>query len=212
MGRTKRVATQKRVAPFYSVHPSVAMMHAWTAGLHQKTGRTLDEWIDLVQEEGPEPERRAWLKAKHGLGINASWWIAQRAEGKGMEDGDPEAYLKAAKGYVEAMFEGKRAGIRPIFEKILEMARRLGPDVKVCPCKTIVPVYRQHVFAEIKPATTSRIDLGFALDSMKAAGRLVETGGFEKKDRITHRIPIESLSGIDAEVKKWLKYAYDLDA
>jgi hypothetical protein len=92
------------------------------------------------------------------------------------------------------------------------MARRLGPDVKVCPCKTIVPVYRQHVFAEIKPATTSRIDLGFALDSMKAAGRLVETGGFEKKDRITHRIPIESLSGVDAEVKKWLKYAYDLDA
>jgi len=182
------------------------------AGLHQKTGRTLDESVDLVQEEGPEPERRAWLKAKHGLGINASWWIAQRAEGKGMEDGDPEAYLKAAKGYVEAMFEGKRAGIRPIFEKILEMARRLGPDVKVCPCKTIVPVYRQHVFAEIKPATTSRIDLGFALDSMKAAGRLVETGGFEKKDRITHRIPIESLSGIDAEVKKWLKYAYDLDA
>lgn len=114
MGRTKRVATQKRVAPFYSVHPSVAMMQAWTAGLHQKTGRMLDEWIDLVQEE--------------------------------------------------------------------------------------------------EPATTSRIDLGFALDSMKAAGRLVETGGFEKKDRITHRIPIESLSGVDAEVKKWLKYAYNLDA
>ena len=114
MGRTKRVATQKRVAPFYSVHPSVAMMQAWTAGLHQKTGRMLDEWIDLVQEE--------------------------------------------------------------------------------------------------EPATTSRIDLGFALDSMKAADRLVETGGFEKKDRITHRIPIESLSGVDAEVKKWLKYAYNLDA
>jgi Domain of unknown function (DUF5655) len=110
------------------------------------------------------------------------------------------------------MFEGKRAVIRPIFEKILEMARRLGPDVKVCPCKTIIPVYRQHVFAEIKPATTSRIDLGFALGNMKTAGRLVETGGFEKKDRITHRIPIESLSGVDAEVKKWLKYAYDLDA
>ena len=69
MGRTKRVATQKRIAPIYSVHPSVAMMRAWIAGLHHKTGRTLDEWVDLVQEEGPEPEpeRRAWLKAKHGL-------------------------------------------------------------------------------------------------------------------------------------------------
>ena len=46
---------------------------------------------------------------------------------------------------------------------------------------------------------------------MKASGRLVETGGFEKKDRITHRIQIESLARVDAEVKKWLKYAYDLD-
>ena len=74
MGRTKRVAIQKRIAPICSVHPSVAVMRAWIAGLHQKTGRTLDEWVDLVQEEGPEPEpeRRAWLKAKHGLGTNAS--------------------------------------------------------------------------------------------------------------------------------------------
>ena len=90
--------------------------------------------------------------------------------------------------------------------------RRLGPDVKVCPCKTIIPVYRQHVIAEIRPASTSRIDLGFALGGMRTAGKLVETGGFEKKDRITHRIPIESPSGVDAEVKKWFKYAYDLDA
>ncbi len=80
-----------------------------------------------------------------------------------MEDGDPEAYLKAAKGYVEAMFEGKRAGIRPIFEKILEMARRLGSDVKVCPCKTIVPVYRQHVSprSSRRPrAVSTRLRLG----------------------------------------------------
>jgi hypothetical protein len=189
-------------------------MQAWISGLRQKTGRTLDEWVDLVQEEGPEPEpeRRAWLKAKHGLGTNASWWIAQRAEGKGVEDGDPEAYLKAAEGYIEAMFEGKRAPLKPIFEKILETVRRLGKDVKVCPCKTIVPIYRQHVFAEIKPATLNRIELGFALRDMPATGRLVETGGFEKKDRITHRIAVESLAGVDAEVKKWLKYAYDLDA
>ena len=59
MGRTKRVATQKRVAPFYSVHPSVAMMQAWTAGLHQKMGQMLDEWIDLVQEEEPATTSRA---------------------------------------------------------------------------------------------------------------------------------------------------------
>lgn len=39
-----------------------------------------------------------------------------------------------------------------------------------------------------------------------------QTGGFKKKDRITQRIPIATLDEIDAEVKKWLKTAYDLDA
>jgi hypothetical protein len=189
------------------------MMQAWIAGLPQKTGRSLDDWIELVQDEGPrtEKERRAWLKAEHGLGTNAAWWIAERAEGKGTADGDPEAYLKAAEGYVDAMFGGKKSGLKPIYEKILELARGLGQDVRICPCKTIIPLYRQHVFAEIRPST-QRIDLGFALGNLEPVGKLIDTGGFEKRDRISHRIPITSLSEVDSEVKKWLNYAYDLDA
>jgi hypothetical protein len=85
-------------------------------------------------------------------------------------------------------------------------------DVKVCPCRTIVPLYRNHVFAELKPATKTRIDLGLALGATPAAGRLIDTGGFAKKDRITHRIPIAGVEEIDAAVKRWLKVAYDRDA
>jgi hypothetical protein len=84
--------------------------------------------------------------------------------------------------------------------------------VKACPCQTIVPLYRKHVFAQIKPTTTKRVDIGFALGDMKAKGKLIETGGFAKKDRITHRIPLESPKDIDDEVKHWLKVAYDRDA
>jgi hypothetical protein len=190
------------------------MMQAWVAGLQQKTGRTLDEWIELVQDEGPETERerRTWLRTKHGLGNNAAWWIAERAEGKGTEDDDPAAYLKAAESYVDAMFSGRKSALRPICEKVIELARGLGSDVKVCPCKTIIPLYRQHVFAEIKPASASRIDLGLALRDLKPTARLTDTGGFEKKDRITRRIALTSLAEIDAEVGTWLRYAYDLDA
>jgi hypothetical protein len=212
--RRSVVARAKQVRAVYSVHPSVSMMQAWVTGLPRKTGRTLEEWIELVQDEGPETERerRAWLKTKHSLGTNAAWWIAERAEGKGTEDCDPAAYLRAAEGYVDAMFSGRKSALKPICEKLLELARGLGSDVKVCPCKTIIPLYRQHVFAEIKPMATGRIDLGFALGSLKPSARLIDTGGFEKKDRITHRIAITSLAEIDAEVKKWLRYAYDLDA
>jgi hypothetical protein len=128
-----------------------------------------------------------------------------------MED-DPESYLKAAEGYVEAMFAGGKAGLRPVYDALLKLGLGLGKDVKACPCKTIVPLYRNHVFAEIKPATRTRIDLGFALRDTRPTGRLIDTGGFAKKDRITHRIPITSLADIDGEVKHWLKAAYDLDA
>ena len=88
----------------------------------------------------------------------------------------------------------------------------MGKDVKACPCQTIVPLYRNHVFAQIKPTTRTRIDFGFALKDTKATGRLIDTGGFAKKDRITHRIPITSLKEIDAEVKRWLNRAYEMDA
>ena len=63
----------------------------------------------------------------------------------------------------------------------------------------------------MKPTTRTRIDFGFALKDTKATDRLIDTGGFAKKDRITHRIPISKLGDIDAEVKKWLKIAYDMD-
>ena len=66
----------------------------------------------------------------------------------------------------------------------------MGADVKACPCKTMVPLYREHVFAQIKPTTNTRIDLGFALAHYKGKlpKRIVDTGGLAKKDRITHRI------------------------
>ena len=39
----------------------------------------------------------------------------------------------------------------------------------------------------------------------------IDTGGYAKKDRITHRIPISSLAEIDDEVKKWLRTAFEED-
>jgi len=198
----------------YGVHPSVAMLQKWLAELKGKTGRSMEEWLALVKKEGPKDEksRREWLKTKHKIATNSAWWIAERAEGKGWED-TPEAYLKAAAQYVEEQYAGPKEKLRPIYEELLTLGKSLGDDVKACPCKTIVPLYRQHVFAQIKPTTNSRIDLGFALTHYKGKlpKRLIDTGGLVKKDRITHRIEVTAAEQIDGEVKKWLKTAYNLD-
>jgi hypothetical protein len=203
------VATAKAL---YSVHPSVAMTQKWVATLKEKTGRSLDEWLQLVKKSGlpTEKERREWLKSEHGLPTMSAWWIAERAGVKASEFADPEAYLRAAEQYVDAMFSGKEA-LRPIYDALLKLGLGLGKDVKACPCQTMVPLYRKHVFAQIKPTTRTPIDMGFAQGARPAEGRLIDTGGFAKKDRITHRIPISSLAEIDDEVKQWLRTAFEED-
>jgi hypothetical protein len=198
----------------YGVHPSVAMVQKWVAELRQETGRSMEEWLALVKKEGPKDEksRRDWLKGRHKLGTNKASWIAERPEGKGWED-TPEGYLKAAVRYVEEQYAGPKQKLRPIYDELLALGKLLGEDVKACPCRTIVPLYREHVFAQIKPTTNPRIDLGLALTHHKGKlpKRLIDTGGLAKKDRITHRIEVSAASQIDDEVKKWLKTAYDLD-
>jgi hypothetical protein len=198
----------------YSVHPGVLMTQKWIGELKQKTGRSLEEWLKHIKKEGPadETERRAWLKETYGLGTNTAWWLAERSVGKGAESGDPDLYLESAGRDVEKMYSGGKAHLRPIYDALLKLGLKTGKEAKACPCQTIVPLYRNHVFAQIKPTTQKRIDLGFALGDMKPKGRLIDTGGFAKKDRITHRIPITSLDEIDDEVKDWLKVAYDRDA
>jgi hypothetical protein len=200
--------------PLYSVHPGVLMTQKWVSTLKDKTGRSLDEWLEVVKQSGPKTEKQRieWLKQEFKLGTNSAWWIAERAGGKAAETDDPEAYLRVAEQYVEQMYSGRKAVLRPLYDKLLALGLSMGKDAKACPCETMVPLYRRHVFAQIKPTTQTRINMGFALGALKAEGRLVETGGFARKDRITHRIPVSVPTDIDNEVKRWLRVAYEADA
>jgi hypothetical protein len=191
----------------YSLHPAYKMEAAYTANLLERTGKTMDEWVAVVKQDGPatEKERREWLKSKHGFTTNYAWWVAEVAEGKGTgaEQYDPDAF-------VEAMFANKPA-LQPLYDKLLKIGLSLGKDVKACPCETIVPLYREHVFAQLKPTTKTRLDLGLALKGTPFTERILDTGGTAKKDRITHRIAIATLADIDDEVKYCLRMAYELD-
>jgi hypothetical protein len=196
----------------YSVHPSIAMVQRWIDELPEKTGKSLEEWLVLIKKKGPktDAERREWLKKEHGFGTNAAWWLSDRSVGKGFEE-TPETYLVAAEKYVDTQYE-KKPDLKPIYDHVLKLALALGKDVKVCPCQTMVPIYRNNVFAQLKPSTKTRLDLGFCLRGVPFTDRLLDTGGTAKKDRITHRVGLTSLNDVDAEVKGWLRQAYEMDA
>lgn len=197
----------------YDLHPSMRMVQSVIAGMKAKTGHSLDEWVRLVKKEAPsgEKERAAWLKKEHKLGTNYASWIAAHSVGKGEGDEDAGEYLKHAEDYVDTMYAGPKEHLRAIYDGILTCSKTMGSDVGVSPCQTIVPIYRKHVIAQIKPTTRTRIDLGLALKDTKTPKRLINTGGFEKKDRITHRIEIGSLQDFDDEAKSWMKVAYEMD-
>jgi len=174
-------AKAARDGSLYDVDPGVEMVQKWAAELKAKTGRTLEEWIAGVKKEGPKDEksRREWLKTKHKFGTNGARCIAERADGKGAEEDTSEEYLKTAVVYVEEQYAGAKENLRPIFDELLKLGKSLGDDVKACPCKTIVPLYRKHVFAQIKPTTNTRIDLGLALNHFKGKlpKRIIDAGG-----------------------------------
>lgn len=206
----------RNAASMYGVHPGVSMVQNWITTLKEKTGRTLDDWVRLIRKEGPKDEKacRAWLKEKHGLGTNSAWWMAERATKPAPErgwDDNPDAYIAQAVQYVEGMYAEPKDGLRPIHMRLVSLVGTLGREARMCPCQTIVPVYRNHVIAQIKPRTRTVIEFGFALGAAKGTGRLRETGGFAKKDRITHAIDISSPDEVDAEVERWLREAFALD-
>ena len=187
----------------YATHPGFAHLSAILSNLEKNTGRGLEQWRALLKKSGAKTtkDRVAWLKREHGLGMATAGAIVAHYEGELIEY-TPDAF-------VEAMFAGPKAGLRPIYERLLALGKGMGPDVTATPCRTFVPLRRKYAFAQIKPSTKTRIDLGLALGDTTPKGRLTSTGGYAKGDRITHQIAIASLDDIDDEVKRWLRAAFE---
>ncbi len=206
MGKTRTI---------YSVHPAVTHGQRILANLPAKTGRSLEQWVALVSADGPaeDQDRRAWMKSMHGIGGVTAKLVVDHAAGRST-DTDPDAYLAAAESMVTAMYSGAKEVLKPIYERLIEVSLRLGDELRISPCKTIVPLYRNHVFAEIKPATRSRVDFGLALKGCEHVlpDRLLRTGGLERGDRITHRFPLSHQCEVDDQVVDWMKVAFALDA
>jgi len=181
------------------------------ARLAEKTGRTLDEWIELVCIHGPRGRlaRVDWLKREHVLGRFQALLVADAAEEAG-PPGGPAADDPAS--LVDAQYAGGRAGLRPIYASILARALKLGPDVAVRPARDYVTLVRNRQFAAVQPASTCEcVELGLALGEASRSRRLVPAICFAAGSRFTHVVTLETLRCVDSEVAGWLQEAYDLD-
>lgn len=172
--------------------------------IEAQSGRTRAQWIALAAAAGKQKhgELVTWLKSQHGLGHGNANLIAMTARdaASGAPPRDDDAL-------VDALFAGKKAALRPMFDALMAEVRRLGVDVEIAPKKTYVSLRRSKQFALVQPSTADRVDLGLNLKGVPPSGRLELSGSFNAM--CTHRIRLGAeFGGVDAVVKKWLREAY----
>ncbi|THD69795.1 DUF4287 domain-containing protein [Robertkochia marina] len=168
------------------------------ANMPEKTGRSLEEWKQLLHEMKFDKHAAAvkFLKQEHGVTHGFANTIVTLC--KQEVTSDLELLANQYKG---------RESLYPIYEKIVEYVKGLGDDVTISVKKTGVSVIRKRQFILIKPATKTRIDLGFKLKDHPIGERLEDSGPFGTM--CTHRVRLSEVNDVDKELKGWIKEAYE---
>lgn len=169
----------------------------------EKTGRSLQEWYRLLEGAGAEKHGdimkllKGEYHVSHGYANTISILYRQQVSGGPPSTGD----------LVSAQYAGPKVGLLPIYETILSEVEKLGPDIVIAPKKTYVSLRRNKQFAIVQASTRDRVDLGLNLKSVEPTERL--DGGNVFSGMCTHRVKITRPADIDAQVRDWLRQAYE---
>jgi hypothetical protein len=171
------------------------------ANLAAKTGRTLEQWVESARGRGAAKhgEIVSWLKSEHGLGHGYANLVAAKAlEAAATAGGDD---------LIAGQYGGAKATLRPIYDALASAVSAFGADVELAPKKTYVSLRRSKQFGLVQPSTATRVDVGIQLKGVAPAGRLEASGSFNAM--VTHRVRVERISDVDAELVGWLRQAYE---
>ncbi|MBT8444199.1 MAG: DUF4287 domain-containing protein [Gammaproteobacteria bacterium] len=169
--------------------------------LPEKTGKSLDAWIKLIAKAKPQKhgEIVKLLKSEHGVTHGFANLIAHKyREGTAPSSSDDPVAIQ---------YGGAKAQLKPIYDELVRIVSRFGKDVEIAPKKAYVSLRRSKQFGLIQPSTKDRVDVGINLKGEKAGKRLEASGSFNAM--VSHRVRLGSKKDIDAELKGWLKKAYD---
>lgn len=178
------------------------MQASMIANLPEKTGRSLEEWVELVRGSGHEKHGQMvkFLKDEHGLSHGYANLVAHVRRDPAILERSEEEDL------VEAQYSGKD-DLRPIYEKIIAAVAAFGDDVELAPKKAYVSLRRSKQFGLVQPSTKTRVDVGIKSGSLGTGGRLEPAGSFNSM--MSHRVRVSSPEDVDDELLAWLRTAYE---
>ncbi|CAN5309518.1 hypothetical protein BH11PSE2_BH11PSE2_18640 [soil metagenome] len=173
-----------------------------------KTGLGPDDFKALAAKKGLAGAKfgpvRDWLKADYGLGQGhamAIWSLISAGEGAMRPD-------NAAR--IDGVFKGGKAVWRAVYEDLLATAKTYGDDIDVSPTDTYVSILRGKGKVAIVQPGASFLDLGFKRPGVDVTNRFTSAAGWN--DMLTHRTRLKAGETPDAEIKAWLRAAYEAAA
>lgn len=169
--------------------------------LHRNTGKTLEQWIEIVNSQNfsKHGEIIKFLKEEHGLTHGFANLIAHKAKGSDAASANNQDDL------ITKQYQGKEH-FKPIYDKLISKITTLGNDIEIAPKNTYVSLRRKKQFATLNPATKTRFEIGINLKGQEPKGKLEA----EKPNSMcSHKIKISDIDEIDREIMNWLKTAYD---
>ena len=169
------------------------------ANIERDTGRSMNEWTQIVTASKLEnhSEAVAMLKADYGIGHGNANRIVTEAR-KTAAGGPP-----SPDELVESHYSGRSAPLRPAYEAVVAAVLEFGDDVEFAPKKTYVSMRRRKQFGQVGPAA-GQLEVSLNLPGREATERLRPAKGMA-----THRVRIQDASGLDHELLGWLREAYD---
>ena len=179
------------------------MAAAMIANMKKKTGKTLEQWLDVARKTGgtKHGEIVKALKAEHGLTHGYANLVAHK-----LLKSDAGSTADQGTDLVAAQYAGAKADLKPIYDALIAAVTALGKDVEISPKKAYVSLRRSKQFALVQASTKTRVDLGIKLRDVPPAGRLESSGSFNAM--VSHRVRLEKPADVDNAVKGWLKQAY----
>ena len=167
--------------------------------LPAKTGKDLAGWLEITRASQLEKHGAIvkLLKQEHGVTHGFANLIAHHTlrQGQAPASGDD---------LIAAQYAGPKAGLRPIYDAVLESVCAFGDDVEIAPKKTYVSLRRNKQFGLVQPSTRTRVDVGLSLKGVEPTERLETFNAM-----CSHRVRVTHVDQVDAELLSWLQQAYD---
>ena len=173
--------------------------------IEAQTGKTMAQLGQVMAKSGltKHGELRTMLMEKFGLGHGHANMVVHTIR-RGEVPTVTASASASESDSLDRLYSGKKAALRPVHDKLLEVLETLG-KYEAAPKQAYISYRRKKQFTIIGPKTNTAVEIGLAAKTLPAHPRLKE---MPPNSMCRYTTRVSSPAEVDAQVKKWIEASY----